>query len=127
MSRTIRKQSGNRWWKEINRSKSNFHSTYIRTSKMSKYGYAVYASRPIRAWAMTWEEIEKEAFEATIKNERKDGYWWDSISRNVKWHSNKMVRQGNRKELHRVMKDPENHDYNRDHDLRKKGLWWKYD
>ncbi|WYX90405.1 hypothetical protein PTQ24_000130 [Salmonella phage KKP_3822] len=64
------------------------------------------------------------------KYEKKDGHWWDSISRTVKWHSNKMVRQGNggnRRELHRVMKDPENYDYNRDHDLRKRGLWWCYD
>ncbi len=32
--------------------------------------------------------------EATIRNEKKDGYSWNSVSKNVKWHSNKMVRQG---------------------------------
>ncbi|UUT40804.1 hypothetical protein [Salmonella phage GSP001] len=131
MSRTYRKQSGDRHWRNAHRSTYNFHSTniripYIYTDRDGKQ-WKYYQVRSNEAWAKTWDEIEKEIQENIIRNEKKDGHWWDSVSRNVKWHSNKMVRQGNRRELHRVMKDPENYDYNRDHDLRKRGLWWCYD
>lgn len=115
MSRTYRKQSGDQWWK----SKEHFSQEY---SFIKENGYWI---RVIQA--KSWDDIKKEMKEATIRNEKKDGYNWNSISKNVKWHSNKMVRQGNRQELHRVMKDPENYDYNRDHDMRKRGLWWCYD
>lgn len=115
MSRTYRRQSGDQWWK----SKEQFSQEY---SFLKENGYWI---RVI--YAKSWDDIKKEMTEATIRNEKKDGYNWNSISKNVKWHSNKMVRQGNRQELHRVMKDPENYDYNRDHDMRKRGLWWCYD
>lgn len=115
MSRTYRKQSGDQWWK----SKEQFSQEY---SFLKENGYWI---RVI--CAKSWDDIKKEMKETTIRNEKKDGYNWNSISKNVKWHSNKMVRQGNRQELHRVMKDPENYDYNRDHDMRKRGLWWCYD
>lgn len=115
MSRTYRKQSGDQWWK----SKEHFSQEY---SFFKEDGYWI---RVI--YTKSWDDIKKEMKEATIRNEKKDGYSWNSISKNVKWHSNKMVRQGNRQELHRVMKDPENYDYNRDHDMRKRGLWWCYD
>lgn len=115
MSRTYRKQSGDQWWK----SKEHFSQEY---SFFKENGYWI---RVI--YAKSWDDVEQEMKEATIRNEKKDGYNWNSISKNVKWHSNKMVRQGNRQELHRVMKDPENYDYNRDHDMRKRGLWWCYD
>lgn len=115
MSRTYRRQSGDQWWK----SKEQFSQEY---SFHKENGYWI---RVI--YAKSWDDIKKEMKEATIRNEKKDGYNWNSISKNVKWHSNKMVRQGNRQELHRVMKDPENYDYNRDHDMRKRGLWWCYD
>lgn len=122
MSRTYRKKSGNRYWRDKHRSKYNFNMInprrYIKGSFWRLDGEAV---------PMTHEEIEVEIQEDILKHEKKDGYLWDSISKNVKWHSNKMVRGANRAELHRVMKDPENYDYNRDHDLRKKGLWWVYD
>ncbi|UXD79672.1 hypothetical protein OJNDCHOG_02040 [Klebsiella phage 150049] len=117
MSRTYRKQSGDRHWRDAHRSKFNFTLGYNRRFFALKEPAVPY----------TREEIEKELQDDIIKYEKKDGYNWDSVSRNVKWHSNKMVRQGNRYELHHVMKDPENYDYNRDHDLRKRGLWWCYD
>ncbi|EJO9576005.1 hypothetical protein NU597_003910 [Salmonella enterica] len=115
MSRTYRKQSGDQWWKS--KAKYTQEYTFLKGS-----GYWIRVT-----YAKSWDEVEQEMKEATIHNEKKDGYNWDSVSKNVKWHSNKMVRQGNRRELHRVMKDPENYDYNRDHDLRKRGLWWCYD
>lgn len=115
MSRTYRKQSGDQWWK----SKTKYTQEYT-FHKGSGYWIRV-------TYAKSWDEVEQEMKEATIRNEKKDGYNWDSVSKNVKWHSNKMVRQGNRQELHRVMRDPENYDYNRDHDMRKRGLWWCYD
>lgn len=115
MSRTYRRQSGDQWWK----SKEQFSQEY---SFLKENGYWIRVT-----YAKSWDDVEQEMKEATIRNEKKDGYNWNSISKNVKWHSNKMVRQGNRQELHRVMKDPENYDYNRDHDMRKRGLWWCYD
>lgn len=115
MSRTYRRQTGDQWWK----SKANYTQGYT-FLKASDYYIRV-------TYAKSWDEVEQEMEEATIRNEKKDGYSWNSVSKNVKWHSNKMVRQGNRQELHRVMKDPENYDYNRDHDMRKRGLWWCYD
>ncbi|WCX68746.1 hypothetical protein [Salmonella phage GSW6] len=115
MSRTYRKQSGDQWWK----SKSKYTQEY---TFLKEKGYWIRLT-----YAKSWDEVEKDMLEATIRNEKKDGHNWDSISQAVKWHSNKMVRQGNRREIHRVMKDPENYDYNRDHDMRKRGLWWVYD
>ena len=121
MSRTYRRQSGDQWWraKEQFSQEFSFELRYIPRLK-GEYWVRV-------ASAKSWNDTKKEMKEATICNEKKDGYNWSSISKNVKWHSNKMVRQGNRHELHHVMKDPENYDYNRDHDLRKRGLWWVYD
>lgn len=122
MSRTYRKQSGDRHWRDKHRSKYNFNMInphrYIKGNFWHMDGEAV---------PMSWDEVDAEIQEGILSNEKKDGHWWDSINQSVKWHSNKMVRQGNRHELHRVMKDPENYDYNRDHDLRKKGIWWIYD
>lgn len=114
MSRTLRKQSGNRYWREAHRSKYNFN---IANFWHMEREFSV----------KSWEEVETELRLDIINHEKKDSHYWDSISSNVKWHSNKMVRQRNRSELHKVMRNPYNYDYNRDHDLRKRGLWWVYD
>lgn len=119
MSRTYRKKSGDRYWRNKHRSKFNF-------SMINPFS-AKYWQMCGEAVPMTHEEIEAEILEGILNNEKKDGHWHDSVNANVKWHSNKMVRSSNRMEIHRVMKDPENYEYNRDHDLRKKGLWWVYD
>lgn len=122
MSRTIRKQSGDRYWRDKHRSKYNFKMSNLRSYIKGNYWHMDGEAVP-----MTHEEIENQIQEDILNHEKKDGHWWSSINANVKWHSNKLVRGANRMELHRVMKDPENYDYNRDHDLRKKGLWWVYD
>ncbi|QFG07661.1 hypothetical protein [Salmonella phage vB_SenS_SB13] len=118
MSRTYRKQSGNRYWRDGHRSKWNYRINMcarIRFCEVEEFE------------VLSWDEIDAEIQRGIVNNEKKDGHWWNSISKSVKWHSNKLVRQSNRIELHRVLKDPDNYDYNRDHDLRKKGLWWVYD
>ncbi len=80
MSRTYRKQSGDQWWK----SKANYTQEY---TFLKAGGYWIRVT-----YAKSWDS-EQEMEEATILM-GKDGYSWNSVSKNVKWHSNKMVRQG---------------------------------
>lgn len=124
MSRTIRKQSGPRWWRDKNRSTYNF--TRIEYRLVGEFGnYEMFRSYTARA--ETYEEIAAEMRKNIIKNELKNGYNSTGMNQAVKWHSNMMVRTSNRRELHKVLRDPENYEYNRDHDLRKRGIWWIYD
>lgn len=118
MSRTVRKQTGNRYWRNAHRSKYNYN--------YKKFNYSGYFFNHSEVIPMLWEEVETEMKLDIIKHEKKDGHWHNSINPNVKWHSNKLVRSSNRRELHRVMKDPLNYEYNRSHDIKKKGLWWVY-
>lgn len=124
MSRTLRKQSGNRYWRDKHRSVWNFYMHNYRYSRiLGKYWHMDGEAIP-----MSFEEIEAEMQEDILNHEKKDGKWdTTGLKSRIKWHSNMMVRQGNRKELHRVMRDPENYDYNPDHDIRKKGIIWIYD
>lgn len=117
MSRTLRKQSGDRYWRSAHRSKYNF----------TRGGLKRFSCIRSPVIPMSWDEVEKEMQTDIVNHEKKDGHWMCTINRSVKWHSNMMVRSCNRRELQRVLKDPENYDYNHDHDLRKKGIWWIYD
>lgn len=119
MSRTLRKQKGDRYWRNAHRSKYNYN--------YKKFNYSGYFFNHSEVIPMPWEEIETEMKLDIINNEKKDGHWWIPLKALVKRHSNKFVRASNRRELHRVMKDPENYTYNRAHDFKKKGIVWFYD
>lgn len=106
MSRTIRKQSGDRYWRNSGRTTWKYINN---------------------RWLRVPSSIE-DIKEDIINNERKENKEYKSfISKAIKWHSNMLVRSRNRIELHKVLQDPENYDYDRSHDLLKRGIWWIYD
>lgn len=52
--------------------------------------------------------------------------WFHECKRHVKWHTNMMARSRNRAEIHKIMQDPDNYEYNFDYRFTKM-IWWIYD
>jgi hypothetical protein len=125
MSRTTRKQSGNRYWRDAHRSTSNWiRMDWQKVFEEGNWQWFVSHKAGAEGWDLIEEDIQKDI----IRFERKDGYCsMTGMKSSIKWHSNMMVRSCNKRELQKVLKDPYNYEYNRDHDLRKRGICWFYD
>lgn len=123
MSRTLRKQTGYRWWREAPRSNNNFDAEWERYC--SKEGWSWFIS--VNRGPKSWDDIQAEMEENIILYERKEGDNSRVRSREgLKWHSKRFIRQAARRELSKVKKDPD-YEYNQQADTLVKKLIWVYD
>lgn len=120
MSRTIRCQSGHRWWRDKRRSKYNMSMSY---TKYRNFNFWCIGGEAV---PYTAEEIEKEIQDDIIRYEKKGMRSYTPRNGSLKWHSNWFVRARNRAELHKVM-TIEEYEYDNSHDRLKKKLIWNYD
>ncbi|QFR57652.1 hypothetical protein CPT_Slocum_072 [Serratia phage Slocum] len=122
MSRTIRKQSGNRWWRDLHRCNFNYEATeWFTYHSHDGWSWEISCNRK----AKSWEQIDSEMKEYILNYEIK-GKYNRHYKKALKWHSRKFIRQACRSELTKVMKDPE-YEYNQEADTLVKKLIWVYD
>lgn len=120
MSRTTRRKSGNRWWRDLHRSKWNF------TCGGQSRFFFLGSSRIRQLEVDTPEKVEAEIQGHILNYEKKDGHY-NSRTKSLKWHSTMLVRSSNRMQIRKIMKTGEYDRYDPTHDHLKKKLIWCYD